>query len=185
MLFDIERTIKKMDKNIKSDEYKDLVYDLESFIIDYSYDNGDALSSNDAERQSYLGKIELVNKVLDERESEKVFIKIRPVLLQLGINEGVTGFRLLEGCVLEAARMIVTFGTYKMKDIYPIVAKNNSITAHNCERLCRYACGNIVPGKEFARKYPFFEALTHRTYEAVTVKELVDVISEAEPFRNR
>ena len=40
----------------------------------------------------------------------------------------------------------------------------------------RYACKGVVPSREFSQKYPFFEVLTHRTYEEVTVKELVDIL---------
>ncbi|MBQ7399901.1 MAG: hypothetical protein IJW06_05540 [Clostridia bacterium] len=173
MLYDIERTIKRMKDTKDGDEYKDLVYDLESFIIDMSFPEDD---ENGAQKRSYLGKIELVGKVLDEKETEKVFSKIRPVLLQLGIHECIKGFRLIEMCTLEAARIASSERTYQMKDIYPIVAKKFGITAHNCERLCRYACRGIVPSRDFAQKFPFFEELTHRTYEEVTVKELVDIL---------
>ena len=174
MLYDIERTIKMMDKAAGSDEYKDLVYDLESFIIDLAFDDdGDGVNP---EKQSYLGKLELMNQVRDQREGEKVFAKIRPVLVHLGIPEGIKGFRLLEACVLEAARLAVSGKDYRMKDVYPVVARQFSINSHNCERLCRYACLSVNPDRAFAQKYPFFEELTHRTYEQVTVKELVDLL---------
>jgi hypothetical protein len=148
------------------------VYDLESFIIDVSFDE----ENENPEKQSYLGKLELVNAVRDKREGEIVFSKIRPILVNLGIHEGVKGFRLIEACVLEAAREKLARGTYIMKHVYSVVAKNNSINAHNCERLCRYACLSACPNRTFAQKYPFFEELTHRTYENVTVKELVDLL---------
>ncbi len=173
MLHDVERKIKKINNTAKSDEYKDLVYDLESFIIDMTYSDG---GKENVDRQSYLGKIELVGQVLDEREKEKVFSRIRPILVKLGIHESIKGFRLIENCVLEASRLSAGGIEYKMKDVYPIVAKAFGITSHNCERLCRYACKGIVPTKEFSLKYPFFEELTHRTYEEITVKELVDIL---------
>ena len=162
-----------MNTTAKSDEYRDLVYDLESYIIDMSFPNGEG---EDSGRQSYLGKVELVGQVLDEREKEKVFSKIRPILLKLGMHECIKGFRLIECCVLEAARLASSGIEYKMKDIYPVVAKSFGINSHNCERLCRYACRGIVPTREFSQKYPFFEELTHRTYEEITVKELVDIL---------
>ncbi len=174
MLYDIEKSIKRMNGKYKSDEYRELVYDLESFIIDLVYENENADSS--AERQSYLGKVELVNKVLEEKEEETVFSAIRPILCGLGVNESVKGFRLIEYCVLEAARRTSEGKGYIMKDIYPVAASKFGITAHNCERLCRYACESITPTVSFARKHPFFEELTHRTYEAVTVKEIVDLL---------
>ena len=174
MLYDIERTIRKLDKNSASDEYKDLVYDLESFIIDIAFD--EESENENPEKQSYLGKLELVNQVRDKREGEKVFSKIRPILVSLGIHEGVKGFRLIEACALEAARQKLSVGDYRMKDVYGVVAKHYSINAHNCERLCRYACLSVNPDRAFAQKYPFFEELTHRTYENVTVKELVDLL---------
>lgn len=173
MLYDIERKIKKMHETVIDDEYRDLCYDLESFIIDMTFGKDE---EGDAQRQSYLGKIELVGRVIDEKEKEKVFSRIRPVLLHLGIHESIKGFRLLESCVLEAARIASGGEVYQMKDVYPIVAKSFGITSHNCERLCRYACKGIVPSRELSRKYPFFDGLTHRTYEEVTVKELVDVL---------
>lgn len=173
MLYDIERTIKRMKDDREADEYKDLVYDLESFIIDMSFSQDD---ENDIQKRSYLGKMELVGRVLDEKESEKVFSKIRPVLLKLGIHESIKGFRLLEMCALVASRITLSGRAYQMKDVYPVVAEKFGITAHNCERLCRYACKGIVPTREFSQKYPFFEVLTHRTYEEVTVKELVDML---------
>ena len=64
-----------------------------------------------------------------------------------------------------------------MKDVYSVVANDFGITSHNCERLCRYACNEVVADREFAKRYPCFEQLTHRTYERVTVKELVDLLS--------
>ena len=173
MLYDIERTIKRINKEENSDEYKDLVYDLESFIIDSYFSEED---KTDIQRQSYLGKVELVGIIHAEKEAERVFSRIRPVLLQLGMHECVKGFRLIERCVLEAVRISASGKTYRMKDIYPVVATHFSITAHNCERLCRYACKGIVPTKDLLHKYPFFEELTHRTYEEVTVKELVDIL---------
>lgn len=174
MLYDIERKIKQTEKDVKSDSYKELLYDLESYIIELSYaaDNCEC----DAERQAYIGKKELVNKVLDESESIKVHSRIRPILLKLGLREGNKGFRLLEACVLEASRQTVECGGYRMKDVYPVVAKQFNITAHNCERLCRYACDEAEPNKDFARSHPYFEELTHRTYEKVTVKELMDIL---------
>lgn len=172
MLQDLERTIKRMNEKEKDEEYRNLVYDLESFIIDMSYGEDDG----DAGRQSYLGKMELVEKLFDEKETKTVFSKIRPVLLCLGVRENVKGFRMLEMCVLEAARVSAAGKEYQMKRIYPVVARIFGMNAHNCERLCRYALKGIVPTGEFSRKYPFFEELTHRTYEEVTVKELVDIL---------
>ena len=177
MLYDIERKIRMTENNIKSDNYKDLLYDLESYIIELSYESDDCMLESDAQKQSYIGKRELVNKVLDENESIKVYSKIRPVLLKLGIREGNKGFRLLACCTLEASRRIVESGSYRMKDVYGVVAHDFGITAHNCERLCRYACNEVMPDREFAKRYPYFEELTHRTYERVTVKELVDLLS--------
>lgn len=176
MLYDIERKIKSTEKNVKSEEYKKLLYELESYIIELTYNADENSSDGDAEKQSYIGKKELAAKVLDENESIKVYSKIRPILLKLGIPEGNKGFRLLEACVLEASRRTVETGTYRMKDVYPVVAKQFSITPHNCERLCRYACDSAMPDREFAKSYPVFEILTHRTYEKVTVRELVDLL---------
>ena len=173
MLCDIERTIKRIKDREEDNEYKKLVYDLESFIIDMSFETSKEIDVN---KQSYLGKIELSEKLILEKEKEIVFSKIRPILLCLGVHENIKGFRMLEMCTLVASRMILSDKTYQMKQIYPLVAKEFDISAHNCERLCRYALKGIVPSREFSQKFPFFEELTHRTYEEVTVKELVDIL---------
>ncbi len=170
MLYDIKKSIEQIDKRRKNEEYRDLAYELESFIIDYS-SNGDVSFTDDKD-----GKLLLAQKVLDESEHMKVFSRIRPVLIRLGVNEGLKGFRIIETCVVEALRIYQDCGMFSMKDVFPSVADRFGISAENCERLCRYACKDIIPTREFALEYPFFEALTHRTYEPVTVKELVETL---------
>lgn len=170
MLYNIKKSIKQIDDRRKNKEYRDLAYELESFIIDYS-SNDNGSFTDDKE-----GKLLLAQKVLDESEHMKVFSRIRPVLIRLGINEGLKGFRLLEACVVEALRIYQNCGVFSMKDVFPSVADKFGISSVNCERLCRYACKDIIPTRDFAMEYPFFEALTHRTYEPVTVKELVETL---------
>lgn len=172
MLYDIERTIAKLDKNYKSDEYRRLVYDLESFIIDNCHDD----EVNDIELLERQGKLQLKNAVTYEYEKNFVFSKLRPVLVSLGIQESVKGFRMIQMLVLECAKRTLDGKDYHMMEIYPIVAERFDINAHNCERLCRYACDNAKPTLRFANKYPSLEELTHRTFEKVTVKELVDIL---------
>lgn len=172
-MFDIERTIKRIKDREEDAEYKNLVYDLESFIIDMSFDEA---CESDVGKMSHIGKMELAEKLFLEKEKEVVFSRIRPVLICLGVRENIKGFRMLEMCTLEASRMALAGKAYQMKQIYPLVAKNFDISAHNCERLCRYALKGIVPSRELSQKFPFFEELTHRTYEEVTVKELVDIL---------
>lgn len=176
MLYDLEKTKAKIEEIHKSDEYKNLVYDLESFIIDYCYPLQDELQDTESESTDYAGKMALRNKIAYESEKGFVFTKLRPVLVALGIPESVKGFRLLEMLVLECVRITLSQGSYKMKDVYPVVAKKFGINAHNCERLCRYACMFAKPTAGFALKYPSLEELTHRTVEDVTVKELVDIL---------
>lgn len=172
MLYDIERTIAKLDKNYKSDEYLRLVYDLESFIIDNCHNDG----SEDIEQLEREGKLQLRSVVVHEYEKNFAYAKLRPVLVSLGIQESVKGFRMLQMLVLECAKRTLDGKTYQMMEIYPIVAEDFGINAHNCERLCRYACDYAKPTLRFANKYPSLEELCHRTYEKVTVKELVDLL---------
>ena len=176
MLFDVENRNKREREIVNSKEYKDLVYELESFLIDTYYDDGKGHGECEPIKQEYKGKVEIANKVIDELEHKRVFGEIRPVLCELGIPESVKGFRLLEECVLEAARKNVCGECYFMMDIYPIVAQRFNITSHNAERLCRYACDYVTPTRLAVRKFPFLEPLTHRTVENVTVKELVDLL---------
>ena len=179
MLFDIEKTAGRIVETRNEKSYKDLVYDLESFIIDLCYGDSDT----DASKQAYYGKINLVNSVINEKETSKVFTRLRPILADLGIREEIKGFRLLETLVLEAARCIQSGNTYYMKTLYPLVAQKFGISAHNCERLCRYACSFIEIPDDFSSKYPFLDEITHRTYEKVTVKELVDTLANYLVFR--
>lgn len=172
MLYDIEKITAKIGKTQKSAEYKDLVYDLESFIIDYCY----PMEDDDSVNISSYGKTNLRNKLYDDYERSFVCTKLKPVLSALEIPESVKGFRLVEMLVLECARITLSGCTYKMKDVYPTVAEQFGISAHNCERLCRYACAFAKPDAGFSVKYPALEELTHRTVEEVTVKELVDIL---------
>lgn len=174
MLYDTEKKILNKEKKRNSEEYKDLAYDLESFIIDNCYPTN--RSDNDAIRLEYDGKINLKNKLCEEYERDFVFSRIRPVLVSLEIPEALKGFRMLELLVLECARCMLEQRSYRMTLIYPVVAQYFGITAHNCERLCRYACSFARPDIKFALKYPDLESLTHRTVENVTVKELVDLL---------
>ncbi|MBE6681419.1 MAG: hypothetical protein E7600_03935 [Ruminococcaceae bacterium] len=176
MLYDLEKTRAKIEEIHKSDEYKKLVYDLESFIIDYCYPIQDDYDFSETEKSDFIGKINLRNRIAEDGERGFVFTKLRPVLISLQIPESVKGFRLLEMLVLECVRITLSQGSYKMKDVYPVVAKKFGINAHNCERLCRYACTFAKPTANFALKYPSLEELTHRTVEDVTVKELVDIL---------
>ena len=171
MLYDIERTIKRMEQKYKSKEYRDLVYDLESYIIDLGFD----AKSDDANKLQDT-KDELCEKLSEQKFSDAVFGELRKILLDLEINENLKGFRVLEQCIYEALKLSLNNKPYRMMDIYPVAAQKFNINAHNAERLCRYACSYINVTKRFALKYPEIEAITHRTYENVTVKELCDLL---------
>lgn len=179
MLTDIEKAALRIEETRNDKLYKDLVYDLESFIIDLCYGDCDT----DASKQAYNGKVSLVNSVINEKETSKVFARLRPILSELGIREEIKGFRLIESLVLEAARCIQAGKTYYMKTLYPAVASIYGISSHNCERLCRYACSFIEIPDDFSAKYPYLDEITHRTYEKVTVKELVDTLANYLVFR--
>ncbi len=178
MLYNLERKIKRDNEIENSREYKDLVYDLESFLIDMSYPLEQENEQIEAKKQEHRGKIEIANAVINELEQKNVVSLIHPVLIELGIPQSIKGFRILESCVLEGARMYLQSRSLMMMEIYSIVASQYNITAHNAERLCRYACDYVNPTRQAVKKFPFLEPLTHRTYENVTVKELVDLLVE-------
>ena len=169
MLYDIERTIKRMEEKYKSKEYRDLVYDLESFIIDLGFD-GQQKGEPSQEREQY-------NEMVAEKNIKNaVYSELRKILIDLQINENLKGFRILEECIFQALMFSLNNKNYRMMDIYPLAAEKFGINAHNAERLCRYACSYIKVTKRFALKYPLIESITHRTYEKVTVKELCDLL---------
>ena len=173
MLYNPEKTLLKMEKNSKKEEYCDLVYDLESFIIDNCYPKD---SENCVSKQEHNGKMQLHKKLTDEKQLEFVISKLRPILTSLEIPESLKGFRMLEFLVYECAKSALLKNGYSMTEIYPVVAEQFGITAHNCERLCRYACSFAKPSHSFIYKYPCLESLSHRTVEKVTVKELADLL---------
>lgn len=170
MLYDIERTIKRMEEKYKSKEYRDLVYDLESFIIDLGFD-GEKINE-----KSQSTKETVMRKVLEDNIQQAVYSEVRKILTDLEINENLKGFRILEECIFRALMLSLNNQSYRMMDIYPLAAEKFGINAHNAERLCRYACSYIKVTKRFAVKYPLIESITHRTYENVTVKELCDLL---------
>ena len=174
MLYDIKRKILNKDELKNSKEYKDLAYDLESFIIDNCYPA--EMDGYDVEKSEFAGKIALRNILYDEYESEFVSTRLRPILVCLGIPEALKGFRMLETLVLECAKCLLESKQYRLNLVYPVVAERFGITAHNCERLCRYACSFAKPDAKFSLNYPMLESLSHRTVESVTVKELVDLL---------
>ena len=162
---DLEKHVANKEKMFSDNDFKDLVYDLESFIIDSFYDN---------EGKQENSKCSLVLKLVDEKERAFVYSSVSPILVSLGIHESVFGFRLLLACVLEAARCILTGKSLVMKEIYKAVSSLYGISVNNCERLCRYACSHISISRGFSQAYPYLEGLTHRTFEKITVKELVE-----------
>lgn len=171
MLYDIERTIKRMEEKYKSKEYRDLVYDLESFIIDLGFDG-----EQKGQDENISIKENSEQKVLEQNIKKAVYTELRRILTDLEINENLKGFRILEECIFQALMFSLNNQSYRMMDIYPLAAEKFGINAHNAERLCRYACSYIKVTKRFALKYPLIESITHRTYEKVTVKELCDLL---------
>ncbi len=164
----------RLNEKYNSKEYKDLVYDLESCIIDMYYPES---KENDTGKvQAARGKAKIASVMLDEIEEKRVFETVRPILVELGITPSVKGMRIIERCVIECARLAVENKRYNMSEIYETAGKFFSITPHNAERLARYACDKVRPTRNIVIKYPFLEVLTHRTVENVTVKELCDVL---------
>ncbi len=173
MLYDKEKLQSIKNKKRLSKQYLDLIYDLESYVIDAAFEQKSTIG---AEKQAVKGAEIVAKEMLFCYERSGVYTLISTVLEELGIPKSVKGFRILEECVFEAARLSKASKPYFMSDIYPIVAERFGVTSHNAERLCRYACEYVVPTRNLAVKYPFLEELTHRTVESVTVKELVDVL---------
>lgn len=173
MLQNVEKMIENLHKNQTDKQYLDIIYDIESFLIDLWYEN----CESDPVKQSKIGKIVLSEKALEQNEHLKISSKLRPLLRELGIGPQVKGLHMLEMCTLEAVRAKSVSENYYIKDVYLIVSKKFCTTPSNCERLCRYACSKIEFPADFGKKYPYLESLTHRTYEKVTVKELVDALS--------
>lgn len=168
MLYDIEKLIKNNEKRKGSEEYRKLVYDLESYIIDCCFATGENEIFDDPNS---------AKQILSEiKAKERAFSLIRPVLCELDMRESNKGFRMTEHLIYECTKCALSNKAFYICDLYPTVAKLFSTTPHNCERLCRYACGFAKPTISFAIKYPTLEVLTHRTYEKVTVKELCDVL---------
>ncbi len=169
MVFSIDKENKTKDKNIL-----DLVYDIESFIVDLTYEDG----GESPERQAYLGKLKLAKQAYAENERKLLYTRLLPIMKELGIREEIKGFRLLLELVKENLSCLQNNETFLLCDGYQTVSAEYRITPKCCERLCRYACASITFDKDFAKKYPGLSPLTHRTYEKVTVKELVNTLAE-------
>ncbi len=162
------------EKEKKNREILDLVYDIENFVVDLEYENGEEVCS--PERQAYLGKLSLARIAYAENERKSIYSKIRPVLCDMGVREEVKGFRLLCSLVYHGTLCERAQTRFYLRDGYEDVAKEFGISSACCERLCRYACDSITFDKRFSLKYAALSYLTHRTYEKVTVKELVDAL---------
>ena len=153
-------------------EIKDLLYDLESYVIDTFY-----IDEAETSKTAHTGMTRLVSKVLEEKAVSKAHSFVNPLLSGLGIHNQVKGIRLLEECIFETAVKMICGKSFTMKEIYSKVAAKNNISVSNCERLCRYACTHIELTNELSSRYPCLKALTHRTFEKITVKELVECLA--------
>jgi len=172
MLYDASKLAKKrLDKRL-SREYMDIVYDIESYVIDMTGDDSRTSPSKQARRGAELVALD----VYDEYERKNVCFHVGAILSSLGVPQSIKGFRILEECVLVSARLVKKGLPYHMSEVYKEVSERFGINAHNAERLCRYACDYVNPSRNAICAYPFLEQLTHRTVENVTVKELVDVL---------
>ena len=176
MLYDIDRTLEKIKKDRESNEFCDLVYDVESYVIDLMYAGDERIRDINPEKQEKKGRARVCEYIINEKEYTQVIAVLTPVLCELGIPRQIKGFRILEDCVLEAAREVINRRPYYMMNIYPKVAQKYGITPNNAEKLCRYACKCITVNRSTIAKYPFVEALTRREYEAITLKEAIDVL---------
>ena len=58
------------ENNIKSDNYKDLLYDLESYIIELSYESDDCMLESDAYCVDILTQVSAINAALNAFNKE-------------------------------------------------------------------------------------------------------------------
>jgi len=176
MLYDIDKTLHIVKENRRNRDFCDLVYDVESYIIDLMYVGGDRLSET-ALSQEIKGRAKLSNLMMSEKERENAFSVLCEVMCELGVPRQIKGFRLLCDCILEAVKEKINNRPYYLMNIYPVLSQKYRVSVNNAEKLCRYACNYINISRSIIAKYPCLEVLTRRSYESITLKETVEVMT--------
>lgn len=178
MLYDKDKTslVINEKQRQRSSGYCDLVYDIESFIIDLSYLNCGNIGTADAGLQEKRGRRQLRDIILSEKEKERIYSTLVNVLSELGIPRHVKGFRLLAECIIEAVKEEVNARPFYLMNIYPLLAQRYATTPNNVEKLCRYACDYADISAFAAEKYPELLPLFRKNSESITLRETVDAL---------
>ena len=176
MLYDIDKTLDLIIKRQESREVCDLVYDIESYIIDLMYASDERLEEVSPNVQEKRGRAKASEYIVNEKETVAVLQLLEPVMTEMGIPRQIKGFRMVEECVIEGARQTINKRPYHLRDMYPMLAQKYNVSCNNAEKLCRYACSCIDINRMTVAKFPFLEILLRGTYENITLRETVDVL---------
>ncbi len=178
MLYDKDKTNLVINEKQRqsSSGYCDLVYDIESYIIDLVYSDCGSTEKSDAELQEKKGRRLLRDIILSEKEQERIYSSLANVLYELGIPRHVKGFRMIAECTIEAVKEEVNGRPFYLMNIYPLLAQKYATTANNVEKLCRYACNYVDVSAFSIAKYSGLEALLKRNGENIMLKEMVDAL---------
>ena len=176
MLYDIDKTLELMSKTRKSREFCDLVYDVESYLIDLVYAENESIENINPVVQEKKGKAKVCEYIISEKENQRMRALLDPVMTELGIPKQIKGYRMLQDCIMIASREAVNNRPYYLMNVYPVLASEYNISVNNAEKLCRYACGSIQVGRLTVDNYPFLDVLARKQYENITLKETVDVL---------
>ena len=174
MLYDIDRKNEYIGSLKNDRKMRDLVYDIESYIIDSIY----SLSEEEQNPvlQEQKGRSMVCDYIVDENEKSRIIAVLQPIMDKMGIPQSIKGYRMLQSCVIICVRQAINKRQYLLKDVYPMLAKEYSVSSNNAEKLCRYACSYINISRQLSDKYPVHERLTRREYEDITLKQTVDVL---------
>lgn len=162
----------------KARQYRDLAYDVESFLIDLVYHSGEAVDPDDIVKQEIIGKEKVKGQVLNDKKTEKMRKCLVDVLLQMGIPNNLKGFRLLIDCVVDCVNQNIVSGRHLLKNAYPVLAEKYSISKNGAEKLIRYACAFVDVKKIKQSNKQIYGILSRRTVENITLLEVVNVLME-------
>ncbi len=185
MLRDTDREQQYLKEREKTKQYKDLAYDIESYLIDLMYASSERIEDSDALLQENEGRRLVTKHILTGKESEKVQKCLCEVMVQMGIPRNIKGFRILQDCVEECVKQRINNKQYMLKDVYPVLAQKHNITDNNAEKLCRYACTFIDTAKVRENNLQIYGTLGRRTVENITLREVVDVLVDYVVKKNK
>ncbi|MBP3579781.1 MAG: hypothetical protein J6K12_00895, partial [Clostridia bacterium] len=78
MLYDIDRTLEKIKKDRESKEFCDLVYDVESYVIDLMYAGDERIRDINPEKQEKKGRARVCEYIINEKEYTQVIAVLTP-----------------------------------------------------------------------------------------------------------